>query len=185
MVADRTSGTHGTWARYQWQGASKGWVKVSASGVGSVFGSGGVVDASARRQGTNTTPAGTFSVISAFGVGNPGTKLSYRTIGSCSWWIEDPHQADYNRWREDCSHLSTSANEHLADYAGSLYRQAVVLSYNYSSPIRYGAGSGAGIFLHYATSYTGGCVAINSHSELDATLRWLDPAQNPRIVITG
>ena len=183
MVADRTSGTHGTWARYQWRGSAKGWVKVSSSGVGSVFGQGGVVPAGQRQQGTGTTPAGTFGVVSAFGVGNPGTTLSYRTIGSCSWWIEDPSQRDYNRWREDCSHLSTSDNERLADYAGSLYRQAAVLSYNYASPTRYGAGSGAGIFLHYATRYTGGCVGINSHSELTATLRWLDPAKNPRIVI--
>jgi len=183
MVADRTSGTRGTWARYQWRGAAKGWIKVSSSGVGSVFGQGGVVPSGRRRQGTRTTPAGTFGVVSAFGVGNPGTKLSYRTIGPCSWWIEDPSQRDYNRWREDCSHLSTSDNERLADYAGSLYRQAAVLSYNYASPTRHGAGSGAGIFLHYATRYTGGCVAVNSHSELDATLRWLDPAQNPRIVI--
>lgn len=183
MVADRTSGTRGTWARYQWRGSAKGWIKVSSSGVGSVFGQGGVVPSGRRRQGTRTTPAGTFGVVSAFGVGNPGTKLSYRTIGPCSWWIEDPSQRDYNRWREDCSHLSTSDNERLADYAGSLYRQAAVLSYNYASPTRHGAGSGAGIFLHYATRYTGGCVAVNSHSELDATLRWLDPAQNPRIVI--
>ena len=183
MLADRTSGTRGTWARYQWRGSAKGWIKVSSSGVGSVFGQGGVVPSGRRRQGTRTTPAGTFGVVSAFGVGNPGTKLSYRTIGPCSWWIEDPSQRDYNRWREDCSHLSTSDNERLADYAGSLYRQAAVLSYNYASPTRHGAGSGAGIFLHYATRYTGGCVAVNSHSELDATLRWLDPAQNPRIVI--
>lgn len=183
MVADRTSGTRGTWARYQWRGSAKGWIKVSSSGVGSVFGQGGVVPSGRRRQGTRTTPAGTFGVVSAFGVGNPGTKLSYRTIGPCSWWIEDPSQRDYNRWREDCSHLSTSDNERLADYAGSLYRQAAVLSYNYASPTRHGAGSGAGIFLHYATRYTGGCVAVNSHSELDATLRWLNPAQNPRIVI--
>ena len=162
MVADRTSGTHGTWVRYQWRGSSRGWVRVSAAGVGSVFGSGGVVDAGRRRQGTNTTPAGTFGVVSAFGVGNPGTKLSYRTIGRCSWWIEDPAAKDYNRWREDCSHLSTSNNERLADYAGSLYRQAVVLSYNYASPVRRGAGSGAGIFLHYATRHTGGSVGVNS-----------------------
>ncbi|WCC79092.1 hypothetical protein O6R08_05825 [Cutibacterium equinum] len=158
-------------------------MKVSASGVGSVFGSRGVVAASQRRQGTNTTPAGTFGIVSAFGVGNPGTKLPYRKIGRCSWWIGDPTQRDYNRWREDCSALSKSDNEHLADYAGSLYRQAGVISYNYYSPTRYGAGSGSAIFLHYATQYTGGCVGVNSHSELNATLRWLDPAKNPRIVI--
>ena len=183
MVADRTSGSRGTWARYEWRGAGQGWVKVSAAGVGSVFGSNGVVAASQRRQGTGTTPAGTFGVVHAFGTGNPGTKLSYRTINACSWWIEDPAARDYNRWRQDCSALSKRDNEHMADYAGSQYRQGVVLDYNYYSPVRRGAGSGAGIFLHYATRYTGGCVGINSHSELTATLRWLDPAKNPRIVI--
>ena len=27
MVADRTSGSRGTWARYEWRGAGKGWVE--------------------------------------------------------------------------------------------------------------------------------------------------------------
>lgn len=182
-MADRTSGSHGTWARYEWRGPARGWVKVSAAGVGSVFGSNGVVPASQRRQGTNTTPAGTFGLVYAFGVGNPGTRLPYRTVTSCSWWIGDPAQRDYNRWRQDCSALSKTDNEHLADHTSSLYRQAAVIDYNYYSPIHRGPGSGSGIFLHYARSYTAGCVAINSHSELTATLRWLDPAKHPRIVV--
>jgi L,D-peptidoglycan transpeptidase YkuD (ErfK/YbiS/YcfS/YnhG family) len=188
MVADRTSGTHGTWARYQWKGTSRGWVKESPSGVGSVFGSGGVVPASIRRQNTSTTPAGDFGFVSAFGVGNPGTKLAYRTVDSCSWWDENPASSTYNRFVENCRTTlkDPATGEHLASYTSSMYRQAAVLDYNYyGSQHRSGAGSGAGIFLHYATSHTGGCVALDSHSELNATIAWLDPAENPRIVIQG
>ena len=44
---------------------------------------------------------------------------------------------------------------------------------------------GAAIFLHYATRYTAGCVSMDSLSKLTNTLRWIDPAQNPKIIILG
>lgn len=183
IVADRTSGTYGTWARYSWNGTR--WVRVNGSAT-AVFGRRGVVAATQRRQGTETTPAGTFSLGTAFGAGNPGTRMPYRRVTGCSWWIEDPSQGDYNRWRESCAVSGRVArnSEHLSSYvAAGLYRQAVVVSYNYAHPRRSGTGTGAGIFLHYARSYTGGCVAVNSMSELTATVRWLDPARHPVIVI--
>lgn len=183
MVADRTAGTKGTWARYSWNGAR--WVRVNAPAT-AVFGRGGVVPSAQRRQGTSTTPAGTFSLVHAFGAGNPGTRLPYRRVTGCSWWIQDPGQRDYNRWRESCSVPASVArsSERLQSYVDSgLYRQAVVIRYNYTTPDRRGAHSGAGIFLHYARSYTGGCVGIDSMSELTATVRWLDPARRPVIVV--
>lgn len=48
MVADRTSGSHGTWARYQWTGSQRGWEKVSAGGVEAHFGKHGVTAGSRR-----------------------------------------------------------------------------------------------------------------------------------------
>ncbi|MCP2376481.1 hypothetical protein PH30N_00155 [Cutibacterium modestum 30N] len=111
--------------------------------------------------------------------------MPYRRINSCSWWIGDPTAPDYNRWRQDCRALSKSDNEHLADYVGRQYRQAAVLDFNYGSLARHGAESGAAIFLHYATRYTAGCVGMDSLSELTSTLRWIDPAQNPKIIILG
>ncbi|MDO4412414.1 hypothetical protein [Cutibacterium sp.] len=132
-----------------------------------------------------TTPSGTYGFVMAFGSGDPGTKLPYRRIDSCSWWIGDSAAKDYNRWRQDCSKLSRSKNEHLADYVGRQYQQAAALDFNYYSPVRHGAGSGSAIFLHYATSYTAGCVGLDSLSELTRTLRWIDPDKNPRIVIKG
>lgn len=54
MVADRTNGTRGTWARYEYL-LGRGWVKVGSRST-AVFGRGGVVPAAGRRQDTNTTP---------------------------------------------------------------------------------------------------------------------------------
>lgn len=70
-------------------------------------------------------------------------------------------------------------------YVGRQYRQAAVLDFNYDSLARHGAESGAAIFLHYATRYTAGCVSMDSLSKLTNTLRWIDPAQNPKIIILG
>lgn len=60
-----------------------------------------------------------------------------------------------------------------------MYRQAAVVGYNYDRPVRSGYGSGSGIFLHYATQYTGGCVSIDNMSELTNTIAWLDPKYTP------
>lgn len=56
----------------------------------------------------------------------------------------------------------------------------MVIGYNYDRPVY---GKGSGIFLHYATSYTGGCVGLTSMTELTRTVQWLDPGKNPLIVI--
>lgn len=184
MVATPTRGHLGNWARYQWTGST--WQRIDLRPTSSVFGQGGVVPAYRRVQNTRTTPSGTFGFVSAFGVGNPGTKLSYRKVDSCSWWDENPKDSSYNRFVENCHTglRDPATGEHLANYTGSMYRQAAVLDYNYADPrIRSGRRSGAGIFLHYATSYTGGCVALNNRTELNRTIAWLDPAKNPKIVI--
>jgi L,D-peptidoglycan transpeptidase YkuD (ErfK/YbiS/YcfS/YnhG family) len=64
-----------------------------------------------------------------------------------------------------------------------LYEQGVVIGFNYDEPILRGRGSGAGIFLHFSRGNTAGCVGLTSLRELTDTVRWLDPAANPVIVI--
>lgn len=181
----RTSGTYGTFARYEWSQGRCAWQKLgSATGV---FGKNGVVPASRRVQGSDQTPAGVFPLLQAFGVGNPGTKLRYTTLGQSQWWDERPASSTYNQMiygphgctRDSCEHLIEDTNA----YGKQLYNQAVVIGYNIPVTRRSGGGSGAGIFLHYARSYTGGCVAINNYAELRATVAWLDPSQHPLIVI--
>ena len=186
MVADRSSGYHGTYTRYQWTGTA--WSRVGTSGA--QFGINGLKPAFQRVEGDHTSPIGTFDIVYTFGQGNPGTAMSYRTITSCSWWIEKPGESDYNRWRESCSVSGSVAewSEHLQSYVTNSigqYRQAAVIGFNYTNPRSSGPGSGSGIFLHYEPSdrATWGCIGLNSYTELVNTLRWMTPGGHPVIVI--
>lgn len=182
LVADRTSGVRGTYRRFEWRPDEERWAAVGSSRA--VFGYGGVVAGNRRVQDTGTTPAGTYRLLHAFGVGDPGTAMLYRQVTGCSYWVLDRDAADYNRWRESCTRPPRDG-EHLQTYVQQgLYRHAVVTSFNYDDPrVRSGAGSGGAIFLHYATRHTGGCVGLTSMAELTRTVRWLDPDKNPLIVI--
>ena len=60
-------------------------------------------------------------------------------------------------------------------------------AYNYGAVIAYNAartpGLGSAIFLHVSTGgATAGCVAL-PQGQLLEVLRWLDPSQQPRIII--
>ena len=44
------------------------------------------------------SPTGSFSVTEAFGLGNPGTKLSYRTLNPRSRWGGNPWTPTYNKY---------------------------------------------------------------------------------------
>lgn len=178
----------GTITAYQWTGSS--WQTEFYAAAS--FGAGGMNPGTQRAEGDLSTPEGTYPILSEFGIGNPGTKELYSTIDSCSWWIENPADADYNRWREDCA-LTTAADsqsEHLIVDTSAVngvgqYDQAAVIGFNYASPIRTGPGSGSGIFLHYTPhgGVTAGCVGVNDRATLIGILRWADPAANPVIVI--
>ena len=49
------------------------------------------------------SPTGSFSVTEAFGLGNPGTKLSYRTLNPRSRWGGNPWTPTYNKYHESSS----------------------------------------------------------------------------------
>ena len=162
-------------------GLSRGWIRVSASGVGAHFGLRGVTSGSQCIQGDMTphqvsTGSSLLSVLVIRGRscriggsirarGGSVIPLPLITTGGV-------------RTVARCRSRTTS-------YVGRQYRQAAVLDFNYGSPARHGAESGAAIFLHYATRYTAGCVSMDSLSKLTNTLRWIDPAQNPKIIILG
>ena len=60
------------------------------------------------------------------------------------------------------------------------YQYAVVIDFNRWPAVRY---RGAGIFLHVnGTGATAGCVSVPL-TTMVSILRWLDPAQHPRIAI--
>lgn len=193
MVATQTRGTTGTyqgsWARWEWRDGTKSWASVGDTSVVVQFGRNGVQDGLTRVQGSGTTPAGTYRIPFAFGIGAPtGARIEYRTVDRCSWWIGRDGLAtgEYNRWKQDCTRSYSDA-EYLPTYvATGQYRQAAVIGFNYDDPrIAYGPGSGSAIFLHYNDlgKATAGCVALTSMAELTATVAWLDPARSPVIVI--
>ncbi|HZZ51252.1 MAG TPA: L,D-transpeptidase family protein [Pseudonocardia sp.] len=172
--ASATSGTLTAWRR-----TSTGWV----SALGPVRVKVGTQGVGPTREGLNRTPRGSFPLPSAFGrKPNPGTKMPYRQVGSSDWWVSDPRSAAYNTYRH-CAPGSCSFNEKAGENlgkAGASYDYAVVIGYNIA-PVRPGAGSA--FFLHVdAGAASAGCIET-PRSSVVALLRWLDPAQHPRITV--
>ena len=61
-------------------GLSRGWIRVSASGVGAHFGLRGVTSGSQCIQGDMAIPSGVYGVVFAFGAGDPGLMPRSRII---------------------------------------------------------------------------------------------------------
>ena len=150
------------------------------------LGYGGLVLATKRVQDTGTTPAGAFRITQAFGrQPNPGTRVPYTKVTMDHWWVEDRRSAYYNDMRRGSAGgflLRTTgynSSERLATM-GAQYDYAAVVDFNRPNPV---IGRGAGIFLHaFGKGATGGCVSIR-RDRMAATLRWLNPAAHPRILI--
>jgi L,D-peptidoglycan transpeptidase YkuD (ErfK/YbiS/YcfS/YnhG family) len=170
-----------------WQHRSDGWHQVLATTAARV-GPNGVVPGAARRQGSGTTPGGTYTLTQAFGIRpNPGARLPYHQVTNDDWWVEDNLSAYYNQmrgasqggFRTNLPSSDINSSEHLVDYAVP-YQYAVVIDFNRWPAVRY---RGAGIFLHVnGTGATAGCVSVPL-TTMVSILRWLDPAQHPRIAI--
>ena len=88
---------HSTRARLSaYEKSSDGtWVSI-VTNVPAFVGARGIVPGASRRQSTNTTPAGTYAITSAFGRrANPGTTLPYVQVDRNDAWTYNP---DLNGW---------------------------------------------------------------------------------------
>jgi L,D-peptidoglycan transpeptidase YkuD (ErfK/YbiS/YcfS/YnhG family) len=138
-----------------------------------------------KREGDKKTPAGAFGIQTVmYGVGpNPGVRYPYRRIACGDWWVEDPRSPFYNRFKHVRCGSTPPFRITSEDMSRSpiSYRHLAVVDYN-THPVVPGRGSG--IFLHVSASGgpTLGCVSL-AYGQLLATLRWLDPAARPLIVI--
>lgn len=130
-------------------------------------GANGFSDGKTRRQGSNTTPTGTYTMTEAFGIEpNPGTALPYHQVVKGDWWVQDNESKYYNSLRNEKQggFLRTSrgvrGSEHLIDY-GKQYAHSVVINFN-RAPDQQVAKRGSGIFLHANSGKgaTAGCVSI-------------------------
>jgi L,D-peptidoglycan transpeptidase YkuD (ErfK/YbiS/YcfS/YnhG family) len=152
------------------------------------IGYGGLVLPTKRKQGTGSTPLGTYALPWAFGNG-PGDerwRLRYREVQSGDFWVQDNESAHYNRYRNQADGgfrwwLPTSdpdSSERLSDF-GRQYRISVVTDFN----IRQARHRGAGIFLHVnGSGATAGCVSAPGVF-MDKLMRVLHPARVPVIAV--
>jgi L,D-peptidoglycan transpeptidase YkuD (ErfK/YbiS/YcfS/YnhG family) len=134
------------------------------------LGYGGTVDGRKRRQGTGTTPLGTYSMTESFGNGAaPDMWLPYHRVRKGDYWVGDNRSRYYNSlrnkseggFRYQLGSSSINSSEYLPHYKKQ-YRYAVVINFNRAPDTRK-AYRGTGIFLHVRGSgATGGCVAISA-----------------------
>ncbi|GAA2906485.1 MULTISPECIES: L,D-transpeptidase family protein [Streptomyces] len=177
-VAPERASTTGTvtW----WDLRGRRWVRTGSAPAR--FGANGLVEGTARKQGTDTTPTGLYGLPYAFGIkaAPRGTAYTYRRVHRDSWWCQDNDSRSYNRWTEpraaDCR---AAESEQLISYRAQ-YAHALVIDFNYERPVR---GRGAGIFLHVnGRGATAGCVSVPKDA-MRRILTWADPAKRPHIAV--
>jgi L,D-peptidoglycan transpeptidase YkuD (ErfK/YbiS/YcfS/YnhG family) len=111
------------------------------------------------------SPTGSFSVTEAFGLGNPGTKLAYRTLNPGSRWGGNPWTATYNKYFESSSWVGWDENMwYFATRATHDYRQGVVVNYNRPNIVQ---NAGFAIFLHMNKVPTAGCISLDDWAVVD------------------
>jgi L,D-peptidoglycan transpeptidase YkuD (ErfK/YbiS/YcfS/YnhG family) len=176
VVASSSGSTTATISAYQHDAG--GWRQAFGPWSGYI-GRDGAAPIGAKREGDGRTPSGVFGFDFMFGVNaDPGVRYQYRRItGPNIVWDDDSSSPLYNEWVDDTT-TSGGADPEPMDTTPS-YLYGVVLSYNDART----PGLGSGIFLHVNHgSPTSGCISLPEGELLDV-LRWLDPAESPRIAI--
>ena len=186
VTVNHTSGTN---ARVTlWRKKDGRWVNIVRTTSGRT-GYGGLVAGADRRQGTGTTPLGTYRLLSTFGTHSRGGNwgLSYRRIRSGDFWVQDNRSAYYNRYRNQSQggfrwRLPASdpnSSERLSDYPKQ-YEFSIVTGFNYAPQVRH---RGAGIFLHVnGKGATAGCVSA-PRAFIVSLMNRLEPELVPLIAI--
>lgn len=179
--------------------ADDGSWRIAIEPTRALLGANGLARGDRRRQGTGTTPTGTYAFVSAFGRdGDPGSGLPYRRIDRDDAWTYNPRvPATYNVFQDSPRPWRGYGRyvERLWGY-GLQYDHVAVLDYNLpEGPIVRGEDGlnraietadtrrGGGIFLHVSNgTRTAGCIAVTKQ-RMREILRWLDPDDEPVIVI--
>jgi L,D-peptidoglycan transpeptidase YkuD (ErfK/YbiS/YcfS/YnhG family) len=170
-----------------WRHTSGGWVRrLQARGR---IGYGGLVAGSKRKQGSGTTPLGSYELLYSFGTHRQqaGWNLNHRKIRKGDYWVQDNRSAYYNRYRNKAQggfrwslpSSNVNSSERLRDFPQQ-YEYAIVIGFNYADQVRH---RGSGIFLHVnGDGATAGCVSAPRWF-LRGALSRLDPGAAPVIAI--
>lgn len=161
VVTYNHRGGHG--GRISFWTRSKGEWHRRLSAVDGRIGYGGLVPRKERRQGTGTTPLGTFGMPFAFGMHRErdAWDIRYRKVRKGDYWVQDNASDFYNRYRNKSQGGfrwwldGENSSERLLDYRGQ-YEWAIVMDFNWNQ-VRH---RGSGIFLHVnGDGATAGCVS--------------------------
>lgn len=107
------------------------------------------------------SPTGSFSVTEAFGLGNPGTALSYLQVNQFSRW-GGRLNSNYNKYFESSADIFPDENMwYYATRPSHDYRQGVVINYNRPPDSTIQMNAGFAIFLHANRVPTWGCISLN------------------------
>jgi L,D-peptidoglycan transpeptidase YkuD (ErfK/YbiS/YcfS/YnhG family) len=138
-----------------------------------------------KQEGDGRTPAGVFSLSSAFGYAPPEqageVKLPYVQAAATLECVDDPQSAHYNRIvdRAGVENPDWKSSERMRR-DDDQYRWGVVVDHNAQGA----PGCGSCVFLHIWEAPgkgTSGCAAMNS-SSMEDVLRWLDAKERPVLV---
>ena len=138
-----------------------------------------------KQEGDGRSPAGVFSLSSAFGYAPPEqageVKLPYVQAAATLECVDDPQSAHYNRIvdRAGVENPDWKSSERMRR-DDDQYRWGVVVDHNAQGA----PGCGSCVFLHIWEAPgkgTSGCAAMNS-SSMEDVLRWLDAKERPVLV---
>jgi L,D-peptidoglycan transpeptidase YkuD (ErfK/YbiS/YcfS/YnhG family) len=185
VTVNHTDGYH---ARVTfWKLTDAGWAERFSAEDGRI-GYTGLVRGTSRKQGTGTTPLGTYALPWAFGMeaADAGWKLRYRQVEPGDFWVQDNASAFYNRYRNQAQGgfrwwlpaSDPNGSERLTDFRRQ-YRIAVVTDFN-RTQVRH---RGAGIFIHVnGPGPTAGCVSAPGVF-MDRLMHALDPSMDPVVAV--
>lgn len=136
-----------------------------------------------KTEGDGKSPAGIFSLTSAFGTSeNAGKyKLPYTKLEKWTECVDDVKSFHYNKIvnRMQVGIFDWKSSEKMLEIVPQ-YDLGVFVEHNFERQ----KGAGSCIFLHIwkdANSGTAGCTAME-RSNIETVLTWLDPKKNPVLI---
>lgn len=146
-------------------------------------GYGGLVPFAERQPFDGTTPTGLFTfgtVVYGVAPVSPTTQMAYHQLLCGDWWDEEPGSPTYDSFQ----HVACGTTPPFGNVSEALWTEPQPYQHFIDIPMPNPPDHVAGIFLHDDTTAgdTAGCVAL-PNAELDAVLGWLNPADDPHILI--
>ena len=185
----------GVLRRFERRGAASRWTQVGGDvpvvvgRTGLAWGVGAVALSAAegprKKEGDGKAPAGVFRLGSAFGFApareTAWLRLPYLPLTSSIECVDDTASRRYNLIvdRAALKEVDWNSSERMREVEG--YRWGLTVAHNAAPPT---PGLGSCIFLHVWAAPdkgTAGCTAMEQPN-LEALLRWLDPAKAPLLV---